>query len=302
MFYFRFIVFFIFFTCVLKESESQGKNSDYSWWNQIHGWKEGSPGWQSFMIISPGYLGPNALPVPDVKKGLIFGKTEIELTSSFHYLKGDPTQDLSTRIYIPFANNRIAVEMSGVAIEHYSYTEKIRNERFSRNMDGKGFDVGDFYFTTLIQVIKNNKYLPNTLFRFSTKTASGNLNSARYTDTPGYFLDLSFSREFGKKPTGTWRPFAMYGFYCWQTYDLSNPQNDAHLYAFGSDFEIKTFLLSASLSGYSGYKENRDKPVQLNFDIRKDYKNTAFRIQYLHGLRDWEYKTIRISLIGKFNR
>lgn len=277
----------------------QDPNADYGWWNDLHDWQNGDPGWRNWIIISPGYLGPNALPVPDVKKGFLSEKTEFEITASNHFHPSDPTQDISGRIFIPFAKNRIAVEMYGVIIEQFAFSEEIRNERFSRIENGKGTAVGDFYFSTLIQLSKDRKF-PNTLFRFATKTASGNmLEGARYTDSPGYFFDLSFSKDFGSQETVVFRPFGLFGFYSWQTNDELNLQNDAFLYALGVDLEKNNWLVSCSWSGYSGYKNERDKPMQLNFDLRKDFQSTAIRFQYLHGLRDWEYKTIKFSFIWK---
>ena len=125
------------------------------------------------------------------------------------------------------------------------------------------------------------------------------LEGARYTDSPGYFLDLSFSKDLGEKEKGIFRPFGLFGFYSWQTNDELNLQNDAFMYAVGADFEKNNWLLSTSLSGYSGYKIERDKPVRLNFELRKDFNTKAIRFQYLHGLRHWEYKTIKFSFIWK---
>lgn len=279
----------------------QDQNEDYTWWNELHGWETGDPGWRNWIIISPGYLGPNALPVLDVKRGFLKGNTEFELTASNHFHPQDYTQDISGRCYIPFANNKIAVEMYGVLFEHFSFTEEIRNERFARIEDGKGYAVGDFYFSTLIQIFKDCKF-PNTLFRFTAKTASGNqLEGARYTDSPGYFFDFSFSKDLGDETTGIFRPFGLVGFYSWQTNDELNLQNDALMYAVGADFEKNNWLFSTSWSGYSGYKNQRDKPMQLNFELRKDLNKKAIRFQYLHGLRYWEYKTVKFSFIWKLN-
>lgn len=274
---------------------------DMSWWNELHGWETGKPGWRNWMRISPGYFGPNALPVPHIQKGELFRNTEAELTASNHFHKGDPTQDISGYFYIPFVENKIAVEMYGVVFERFAFSEVIRNERFSRIKDGKGTAIGDFYFSTLIQIFKNRKF-PNTLFRFATKTASGNqLEGARFTDSPAYFLDLSFSKILGNQKTGAVKPFGMIGFYTWQTNDELNLQNDALLYGLGADYIINDWLFSASWSGYSGYKNERDRPMQLNFDLRKDFEKKALRVQYQHGLQDWEYKTIRFSYIWKIN-
>jgi hypothetical protein len=253
------------------------------------------------MIISPGYLGPNALPVPDVRRGFLSNETEMEITASNHFHYGDPTHDISARAYVPFANGKIAVEIYGVILEYYSYTTEIRNERISRDADCKGTAFGDLNFTTLIQLLKDRKF-PNTLFRFGAKTASGsNLEGARYADTPAYFFDLSFSKDFGASEALVFRPYAMLGFYTWQTNDELNLQNDALLYGLGTDFEKNSWRIVSSWSGYYGYKDNGDRPMQLNFELRKDYNKKAFRIHYQHGLHDWMYKTVRFSFIWKFN-
>lgn len=281
---------------------AQQSGNDMSWWNEQHGWEVGDPGWRNWMIISPGYFGPNALPVPHLQKGELVRGTEIELTASTHFHTGDPTQDISGYVHIPFAGNHIAIEMYGVVFERFDFSEEIRNERFSRIRDGKGTAIGDFYFSTLIQVVKDRKF-PNTLFRFGTKTASGNqLEGARYIDSPAYFLDASFSKLFGNEETTAFRPFGTVGFYTWQTNDEMNLQNDALLYGVGVDLLKKDWLFSASCSGYSGYKNERDRPLQLNFDLKKQFAARALRLQYQHGLRHLEYKTIRISYIWEINR
>jgi hypothetical protein len=290
------LLFIAFLPCKAQQS-----GSDISWWNELHDWEPGDPGWRNWMIISPGYFGPNALPVPHVQKGKLVKKTEFELMFSNHFHKGDPTQDISGFMYIPFAENKIAVEMYGVAFERFAFSEDIRNERFARIKDGKGTAIGDFYFSTLIQVIKDKKF-PNTLFRFGTKTASGNqLEGARYIDSPAYFLDLSFSKTVGNTETGAIKPFGMIGFYTWQTNDELNLQNDALLYGLGADYLKNNWLFSASWSGYSGEKNQRDRPMQLHFDVRKDFAKNAIRVQYQYGLQDWKYKTIRFSYIWKIN-
>lgn len=274
---------------------------DWSWWNDAHGWESGDPGWRNWLVISPAFLGPNALPVPELKKGLLEGNTELELTVSNHFYSGDPTQDISGRVYIPFAGNKIAIEMYGVLLEHYSYTTEIRDERFSRDKDGKGYAIGDFYFSTLIQLFKDRTF-PNTMFRAILKTASGtNFEGARFADTPGYSFDFSFSKDLGSSETTLIRPHMMLGFYSWQTNDELNLQNDALLYGTGIDFEKNNWRFTPSWSGYFGYKNNGDRPMQLNFELRKEYNKRAISIKYQHGLHDWLYKTIRFSFIWKLN-
>jgi len=290
---------FLTFCLIGFTVSSQNKKSDSSWWNELHGWEPGDPAWPTWLIISPGYFGPNALPVPDLKRGIMGDKTEMTLSFANHFHPGDPTQDVSGRIFLPFAQSKIAVEIYGVMLERFSFSEEIRNERFALIEDGRGYAVGDLYFSTLIQVSKNRRF-PNTLFRFATKTASGTqLRGARFTDTPGYFFDLSFSKDYGNSATGLFRPFAMAGLYVWQTNEEKHFQNDAFLYGLGADYLIDSWTFSASWAGYSGYKKNRDNPMQLNFELRRDLQKLAFKVKYTHGLRYWEYKTLRLSLIWK---
>ncbi|MCG6188548.1 hypothetical protein [Maribellus maritimus] len=289
----------LFFTFLFSFFYTNAQD-DWGWWNELHGWESGDPGWRNWIKITPGYMGPNALPVPEVKRGLITEKTEFQVTTSNHFHSGDPTQDISAKLFLPFAKNRIAVEMWGVLFEHFAFSEEIRNERIARNKDGTGVAIGDFYFSTLIQISKDRKF-PNTLLRFATKTASGNqLESARYTDSPGYFFDLSFSKDFGQKEATLFRPFGLIGFYSWQTNDELNLQNDALLYALGGEIIKNTWVFSGSFSGYSGYKNERDRPLHMNFEMRKDFENRAVRLKYQHGLHDWKYKTLRVSFIWKF--
>lgn len=297
---FSFVIFIIFLILLPLIPNAQNTEDSWDWWNNQHGWEPGDPGWRNWMKITPGYLGPNALPVPQVKKGFIRDSSEVEISLSNHFHSGDPTQDISGGLFIPFSNNKIAIEIYGVAVERYNFSEAIRNERIARDKDGEGFAIGDFYFSTLVQLSKNRKF-PNTLFRFTARTASGNqLEAARYSDSPGYFLDVSFSKQWGAVNNGLFRPFGSVGFYSWQTNDELNLQNDALMYALGADFEKNTWLVSASWSGYSGYKNERDRPMQLNFDFQKNIKRKALRIQYIHSLREWDHKTLRFSLIWKF--
>ena len=273
-------------------------SEDYMWWNIKHGWETGMPGWRSYIRITPGYLGPNALPVPEVKKGVVPSGANFEFGTDLHFREGDPTQDIFAKYYRSFAENKIAIEIFGVVAEHYDMSEFTRDERFARDFDGKGFAVGDLYFSTLIQLVKGRKF-PDTMVRMAGRTASGGqLEGARYTDSPGYYFDFSFSKEYqGTKENRSFLPFASFGFYSWQTNDLGNLQNDAFMYALGADLKWSKWSVSNSLSGYSGYKKERDKPMVYTFDVNHQLKNKTIRLQYLHGLRDWTYRTVKLSLI-----
>ena len=275
---------------------------DWAWWNELHGWQSGMPSWRSFIIISPGFLGPNALPVPEMKRGILSDKKELELGTDFHFRDGDNTQNISGRLYYPFAGAKIAVEGYWVMLEHYAMSEAVRDERIARDKDARGLAVGDVYFSTMVQLFKDRRF-PDTLLRMACKTASGGrLDAARYADSPGYFIDLDFSKNLSPGQQDTqWIPFGMLGFYSWQTNDDMNLQNDALLYGAGLDIRFKKLTVSNSWSGYHGYKDNGDRPMVYTFDLQKKLNHQTLRLQYLHGLHDWTYRTVKLSCIWELN-
>lgn len=280
-----------------------GFSEDWTWWNEKHGWQPGMRDWRGMMHITPGYLGPNALAVPEMKKGIVPAGEHIEVSADFHFREGDPTQNIFAKYFRSFADNKIAIEIYGVVSEHYAMSDSIRDERIARDFDGKGFAMGDFYFSTLIQLVRGRKF-PDTMFRMAGRTASGGqFQAARYSDSPGYFLDFSFSKEyFGKDEKMSFRPYTSLGFYSWQTNDDLNLQNDALMYGVGADLKWSRWLVSNSLSGYSGYKKERDQPMVYTFDLNRTLKNHTLRFQYLHGLRDWTYQTVKFSVIWNLKK
>ena len=87
-----FLILFIFSFLIVK---GQDPNEDYTWWNELHGWERGDPGWRNWMIISPGYLGPNALPIPDVKRGFLNENADIkEIPFELFNVANDKKYDL----------------------------------------------------------------------------------------------------------------------------------------------------------------------------------------------------------------
>jgi hypothetical protein len=264
-----------------------------------------------------------------MKKGYIPVSSEIETSFSRHFRTGDPTQDISARFFIPFYEGKVALEAYGVIIENYDNSDtiwgrQIRNERFSRDQYGKGIVFGDLYFAALVRVTKDRRF-PNSILRLACKTASGEADAARFTDTPGYFFDYSLSHDFEISGDQVLRPFGALGFYSWQTYKEDTPQNDAYLYGAGLEYQNGRWLLAGNFSGYSGYLDSipppcdkslipekipeypwyntvasRDKPQVITLESRYDWDRSAARIQFLYGVRDWNYRTLRFSFIWKF--
>jgi hypothetical protein len=298
---FYFNALLVIISALFLPANLNAQEKSYGWWNELHGWEVGMPGWKRWMIISPGYLGPNALPVPEVKKGYIPDKSEISFSAARHFHPGDPTQDVSAKLFLPFAQGKIAFEVYGVVLENYAFTEEIRNERFARDEDGRGIAQGDFYFSTLVQIFNGRKF-PNTLFRMAGRTASGGgFDAARFSDNPGYFFDFSFSKDIRTGRRTDFRPFAAIGFYSWQTNNEGTLQNDALYYAAGVELQTSGWLFTGSFSGYSGYHQNRDKPQVATLNLRHDWVNSAASVDFIYGLRHWEYQTVKFTYAWKFD-
>lgn len=280
-------------------------SQDYSWWEEKHNY-DGVRPWSSYMIFSSGYMGPNALPVPDSKDGLLPSYPHLEIAYENHFSEGDFTRDLFTELYFPLFSKRAGLNVSYVPVEHYEMDSTTRDLRRARDYDGTGISAGDFYVSTYIQFLKDMDKLPDVLVTVNIKTASGtNLEAARNTDAPGYFFDCSMGKDF-KFENGilkSIRPHGMLGFYAWQTNRGDFFQNDAVVYGAGLNFHFSKFELNNSIDGYSGYINNGDKPVVFRSTFKSKFKSVLnCKIMFQHGIRDFPYNTVRAGFELDFNK
>ncbi len=253
--------------------------------------------WSRYQIVSPGYFGPNALPVPLLHEAII--PTKFYWSGSFEYYsgKGDKTQDFSMHFIIPVAKGRVGLEFQYVPVEFFSMDSaaSVHNRtETGKAVVGKAF--GDIYFGTIIQLVRNHAYLPDISIAMSCRTASGtNRANARYTDAPGYHLDASIGDSYGNNK-GYFRHVRWYaeiGFYCWQTNLNNYPQNDALLYGCGINFDFKDFFVNQSFRGYSGYMKNGDQPMVYRADVGIKMGEAAFVVGYEKGLKDFLFQSFR---------
>jgi len=109
------LIFTIFFIGAYNDSFAQ----DYGWWNTLVQW-DGRSHWAEYMIYTPKYFGPNAIPVPDVKNGKIVSRTELGIGLATHFSQGDDAQNLTTRFYIPVTKDKIGLQIYLVPYERYT--------------------------------------------------------------------------------------------------------------------------------------------------------------------------------------
>ncbi len=294
--YFLLFLFLVIFAPVYSQ--------DFEWWFSKHK-MDVNTSWINYLITSSGFMGPNALPVPKVKKGSLEKNTTFEMGVAGHFSKGDKTQNLIAELFIPVAE-KAGLELFMVPVEHYKMDTITRDLRYCMNRSGKGYTVGDVYISAYYQLLKEKNYYPDVLLSVNLKTASGNnIYNARYTDTPGYYFDLSFGKRIYKNETKQKhiKIYGMVGFYCYQTYDRNHRQNDAPHFGVGIELKYKNLFIDNNFGGYYGYLNNGDRPLvdRLSFIYKPD-KKLNFKLLVQYGLHDFKYTSIQISCILKLNK
>ena len=284
------------------QSFAQGQ-VNWDWWCTNTGQAIGCPtdSWVDYISISPGGMGPNALPVPSVAKGRVDNELSLELGAQAHFGAGDNTQNLWTYLNVNLAKDIASLVIYAIPQEHFDVSDQTRNKRMlsGEYFEPEGFAKGDVYFGMEIQILKDRPKGPDLLLRAVTKTASGSeTGGARFTDSPGYFIDVSAGKDFQLGEENKWlRPYANLGFYAWQTYDRKHPQNDAPMYGLGLDLILNKNSFSTSLSGYAGWKDNGDKPLVYRLEYTRKAKTFNYLAQYQLGFNDFDYTSLKLSII-----
>lgn len=275
-------------------------SQEFDWWNEKHNW-DGTTHWTQYLTLSPAFMGPNALPVPEFKNGIIYDKLNLEVSGDAHFSKGDKTQNLFTKLFIPLYENRVAFELRWVPIERFKTDTITRDLRVSRGRSGEGTATGDVYISTQFQLLKDHKKLPDILFSVNLKTTSGSkLTELRTTDTHGFWLDLSVGKDIqiNGNLIKSVRPHFMGGFYGYQTLSLDQWQNDAPLYSVGLDLNIADkFTFKQGIGGYYGYLNNGDQPLVSRTELVTQSKNGVnFKTAFQYGIHDFPYKSLRVGV------
>ena len=253
------------------------------------------------MTMSTSFMGPNSLPVPEVMNGRVDSISAIELSGSYNFSRGDKTKDFFIRGYLPLYNNRVAISIDAIPYEWFKTDTITRDIRAARSRSGKGGAGGDIYFNSIFQLLRNKESWPDLAFRAVFRLASGtNLRNARYTDGPGYFFDVSAGRNYTINKS-ILRMYAMSGFYAYQTFDLQHLQNDCFLYGLGTDVVFTSWIISQSISGYSGYLDIGDKPIVYRASLQLKRKYFDWKLSYQWGVHDYDYQRFRLGVILKLN-
>jgi len=272
----------------------------FDWWANLVHW-DGVSEWPKYMITQPGYLGPNALPVPRISNGSIDSNFSLGSTANFHFSKGDNTQNFTLLANYCLVKNVIAFDASWVPYEHFTMSHSMKERRhvFSHFYYDR-HATGDIHLNTNIQLLnKWRKWIQLALrigFRFPTGSGLG---TARYTDGPGYYFDVSFGKSFS---SSSFKWIGMLGFYSWQLITVGRRQNDAFLFGTGGEWNTKSLKLQTYVAGYLGYLHMGDKPIVFRSSLEKKIKRTSLSVGFQQGLHDFKYSTAEMGIKYQFKR
>lgn len=293
-------VFLFSFSCSFAFAQNY-----HWWWYEIHQ-HDGVTPWQDYLIMSPGYFGPNAFPIPEINQGKIKTNLEVESALEGHFNSHEHTLNIYNKLFIPIEKNKIGIILTMVPIEYYAHDTVIRDQRFSRNYEGKGFASGDLYIGTQIQLLRDYRGWPDVLLGINIRTASGNeFGSARFPDSPGYYFNLSLGKSFAIKNFffNTLRLYSDFGFYAWQTNLEAHFQNDAFLYGGGIQLNSKAFAITNEVGGLYGYLNNGDRPIVYRFRLQTvSLKAINFSLQFENGFHDYNFRSLRFSVFYQITK
>lgn len=250
--------------------------------------------------IAPAYFGPNAFPVPDMLDGRTSLSARVSVSAD-HYMGtlvqpgGDVTMALSAKCVIPLFTPRAnLVVWMPVAEYYYTSAEVNAIRRVPHEGELRGWDSGDVYVSTDMQLFTQQLHGVDIALRAALKTASGNTYAkARYYDAPGYFFDVAMGREWTLTHGTVLRVAASGGFLCWQT-DRGR-QNDAPMYGLLMAWHCGPLDLTTTWSGYAGWEHDGDCPMVIK--AAASYRLSALSIDacYKQGLNDWPFRQLSIG-------
>jgi len=263
-----------------------------------------------WLQIAPGALGPNALPVPFMDYALVDSVSSIEAGVHGHYMKGDKSINSYLCVYWAIVPKRVALHVWGFPSETFRTNNSVRDER-QIYYDDTGFitQPGDYWLSTIIQILRERKNIPSIAINYSSKTTLGGATQGRFTDAPANYYYMAFGKSFFPKKgiIDEVRLGFLGGFYVWQTNKVEMAQDEGSLFEFGIDLKHDDLSWRNEIGGYHGYdayqyimKKGKNDPVIFRTNFKQTGKKFDWKLEYQTGFRDYQYQTIRFSVFYKF--
>ena len=247
---------------------------------------------------SPLYFGPNAMPVPPMLHGRVSDRLCVEagydLYAGFY---GDITHTLMLSAKVPLFTKRVNLSLWFPVIEFYKNTPASMELRSPLVSKMSGYEIGNVYVSTDIQVLEEKKYVPGVTLRAAMITASGDGDQySRYFDSPGYFFDVSAGKSImlGGNAVSELRLAGTLGFLCWQAGEAL--QNDAYMYGVSASAGGKYGALTVTWQGYTGWMDNGDRPMVISCEARFYAGHFSPMVSYQYGIRDYPFHKCSVGL------
>jgi hypothetical protein len=258
--------------------------------------------------MSPGNMGPNAFSwLWHVRDARVIGDKIIidaGLRNSYDRYN-QATQTAIVKVEIPFS------ELASLEFSNTLEKWKLNTKAMAAYgaTDSKGFDAGDVVAAVKFRLAKEARFRPAIAISGIFKTASGADENARFTDTAGYAININFAKDIFKS-AGVLRKLRLlgeFGFGAWD--DGPSSQNDIYRYGGAAIFDFKGHSsLDIGIHGYTGWRNNGDKPLTLYVEGRKVFSPTVTAFGGIDlGLNSSATKStysagIRIQLVRKYKK
>lgn len=265
-------------------------------WKKEVQW-DGVTHWSRYMQTVPGFMGPNALPIPFTGEGTIDSMSSFSFSMQKHVMKGDNTTNLTLYFNHVIVKDVISIDAFMVPVEWFDMSEEIKVERrVPAHYYNAKTAMGDLHGNINFQVLNRLRSKVHLVARAGMRFPTSNkLGAARFTDMPGYFFDVS-----GGKPLNeNWKLFGNAGFYVWETIDRKlNRQDDAFLFGAGVSYHNnKEMHCQLALSGYLGYMEStRDKPIVARMTVSKKWERIKGFIRLQQGINHFKYSSAEFGI------
>ncbi len=212
--------------------------------------------------VSPGNVGPNAFTnwIWRVDDAQIIPNDKIIVDLSYRSVK-DRFENITptgvVRVEIPFST------LSSLEITYLAEKWNLNDDGMAHYFPSKrsGFNMGDIVGTYKYRLLKEGPKQPSMALHASLKTASGNFDDRRFTDSSGYSVDVLIAKDI-LHATGALRTIRVLGeagFMAWD--DGAHSQNDAYRYGMAARFEFQgNANITFGYHGYTGWRHNGDNP------------------------------------------
>jgi hypothetical protein len=255
----------------------------------------GSPGWP----LVPGKMGYNALPVLPNADPVIGSFAELEVAGAVQLSGLDARDHAATpylRLMVPFRETA-ALEVDATPIEFWS-TSTATQQRL-RALNRADGTPGDVRFGARFLVMRERRG-PALGLRLSVKSATGKgLESRRFTNAPGYEIDVLLGKDVGTLGAARLRALARVGFLSWQY--AENKQDDA--LAYGAALRAtgpEGVALELEWRGYVGWRF-ADRPSVLGFGTIFPVGRSEIKAMVNAGVStDAPPLELRLAWIGRF--